>query len=83
MSKELSGESDDEDIQNEIQRILGQPQGLLDSPVIIKELTKVISFTGQYILAGYPQEHGISFRSILCFFFRIYVYFPGIIEEFL
>uniref|UniRef100_A0A8C7EKL0 ABC transporter domain-containing protein n=1 Tax=Neovison vison TaxID=452646 RepID=A0A8C7EKL0_NEOVI len=42
---ELSGESDDEDIQNEIQRILGQPQGLLDSPVIIKELTKVISFT--------------------------------------
>uniref|UniRef100_A0A8C7ACP0 ABC transporter domain-containing protein n=1 Tax=Neovison vison TaxID=452646 RepID=A0A8C7ACP0_NEOVI len=41
MSKELSGESDDEDIQNEIQRILGQPQGLLDSPVIIKELTKI------------------------------------------
>lgn len=42
MSKELSGESDDEDIQNERQRILGQPPGLLDSPVIIKELTKVI-----------------------------------------
>ncbi|XP_032184445.1 ATP-binding cassette sub-family A member 3-like isoform X1 [Mustela erminea] len=41
VSKELSGESDDEDIQNERQRILGQPQGLLDSPVIIKELTKI------------------------------------------
>lgn len=65
MSKELFGESDDEDIQNERQRILGQPQGLLDSPVIIKELTKVISFTDQYILACYPQEHGISVRGTL------------------
>ncbi|XP_035578111.1 LOW QUALITY PROTEIN: ATP-binding cassette sub-family A member 3-like [Zalophus californianus] len=41
MSKELSGESDDEDVQNERQRILGQPQGLLDSTVLIKELTKI------------------------------------------
>ncbi|XP_035578251.1 ATP-binding cassette sub-family A member 3-like isoform X7 [Zalophus californianus] len=41
VSKELSGESDDEDVQNERQRILGQPQGLLDSTVLIKELTKI------------------------------------------
>uniref|UniRef100_A0A8C0S445 ABC transporter domain-containing protein n=1 Tax=Canis lupus familiaris TaxID=9615 RepID=A0A8C0S445_CANLF len=40
VSKELSGESDDEDVQNERQRILGQPQKELDSTVLIKELTK-------------------------------------------
>uniref|UniRef100_A0A452TZ49 ATP-binding cassette sub-family A member 3-like n=1 Tax=Ursus maritimus TaxID=29073 RepID=A0A452TZ49_URSMA len=45
VSKELSGESDDEDVQNERQRILGQPQEFLDSTVLIKELTKVTSFT--------------------------------------
>uniref|UniRef100_A0A8C0YU22 ABC transporter domain-containing protein n=1 Tax=Canis lupus familiaris TaxID=9615 RepID=A0A8C0YU22_CANLF len=45
VSKELSGESDDEDVQNERQRILGQPQKELDSTVLIKELTKVTSFT--------------------------------------
>uniref|UniRef100_A0A7N5K5L2 ATP-binding cassette sub-family A member 3 n=1 Tax=Ailuropoda melanoleuca TaxID=9646 RepID=A0A7N5K5L2_AILME len=41
MSEELSGESDDEDVQNERQRILGQPQEFLDSTVLIKELTKI------------------------------------------
>ncbi|XP_025272052.3 ATP-binding cassette sub-family A member 3-like isoform X11 [Canis lupus familiaris] len=41
VSKELSGESDDEDVQNERQRILGQPQKELDSTVLIKELTKI------------------------------------------
>ncbi|EFB19884.1 hypothetical protein PANDA_019411, partial [Ailuropoda melanoleuca] len=41
VSKELSGESDDEDVQNERQRILGQPQEFLDSTVLIKELTKI------------------------------------------
>ncbi|XP_072607393.1 phospholipid-transporting ATPase ABCA3-like [Vulpes vulpes] len=41
VSKELSGESDDEDVQNERQRILGQPQKELDSAVLIKELTKI------------------------------------------
>uniref|UniRef100_UPI002955D52E phospholipid-transporting ATPase ABCA3-like n=1 Tax=Panthera onca TaxID=9690 RepID=UPI002955D52E len=41
MSKELSGESDDEDVQNERQRILGQPRELLNSAVLIKELTKI------------------------------------------
>uniref|UniRef100_A0A7N5KI67 ATP-binding cassette sub-family A member 3 n=1 Tax=Ailuropoda melanoleuca TaxID=9646 RepID=A0A7N5KI67_AILME len=45
VSEELSGESDDEDVQNERQRILGQPQEFLDSTVLIKELTKVTSFT--------------------------------------
>ncbi|XP_042778092.1 phospholipid-transporting ATPase ABCA3-like isoform X1 [Panthera leo] len=41
VSKELSGESDDEDVQNERQRILGQPRELLNSAVLIKELTKI------------------------------------------
>ena len=54
VSKELSGESDDEDVQNERQRILGQPQKELDSTVLIKELTKVTSFTGQYTGFIYP-----------------------------
>lgn len=42
MSKELSGQSEDEDVQNERKRILEQPQELLDSIVLIKELIKVI-----------------------------------------
>ncbi|XP_006153359.1 ATP-binding cassette sub-family A member 3-like [Tupaia chinensis] len=41
LSKELSGQSEDEDVQNERQRILGQPQELLNSTVLIKELTKI------------------------------------------
>ncbi|XP_057605511.1 phospholipid-transporting ATPase ABCA3-like [Hippopotamus amphibius kiboko] len=41
VSKELSGESDDEDVQNERKRILGQPRELLNSIVLIKELTKI------------------------------------------
>ena len=41
MSKELSGECEDEDVGNERKRILGQPQELLNSTVLIKELTKV------------------------------------------
>lgn len=42
MSKELSGQSEDEDVQNERKRILEQSQELLDSIVLIKELIKVI-----------------------------------------
>lgn len=42
MSKELSGQSEDEDVQNERKRILEQPQELLDSIVLVKELIKVI-----------------------------------------
>ncbi|XP_054570377.1 phospholipid-transporting ATPase ABCA3-like [Eptesicus fuscus] len=41
VSKELSGECKDEDVENERKRILGQPQELLDSSVLIKELIKV------------------------------------------
>ncbi|KAB1263376.1 ATP-binding cassette sub-family A member 3 [Camelus dromedarius] len=41
VSKELSGESEDEDVQNERKRILGQPRQLLNSIVLIKELTKI------------------------------------------
>uniref|UniRef100_A0A673U4Q7 ABC transporter domain-containing protein n=1 Tax=Suricata suricatta TaxID=37032 RepID=A0A673U4Q7_SURSU len=41
VSKELSGESDDEDVQNERQRILEQPQELPNSAVLIKELIKI------------------------------------------
>uniref|UniRef100_A0A8D1IC50 ABC transporter domain-containing protein n=1 Tax=Sus scrofa TaxID=9823 RepID=A0A8D1IC50_PIG len=41
ISKELSGESEDEDVQNERRRILGHPRELLNSAVLIKELTKV------------------------------------------
>lgn len=64
MSKELSGESDDEDVQNERQRILGQPQEFLDSTVLIKELTKVTSFTGQYRLASLiPKSMSLVSRA--------------------
>ncbi|KAK7833304.1 hypothetical protein U0070_017303, partial [Myodes glareolus] len=41
ISKELSGESEDKDVENERRRILYQPEKLLDSPVLIKELTKI------------------------------------------
>ncbi|KAF6122828.1 hypothetical protein HJG60_000031 [Phyllostomus discolor] len=41
VSKELSGECEDEDVGNERKRILGQPQELLNSTVLIKELTKI------------------------------------------
>ncbi|XP_011916737.1 PREDICTED: ATP-binding cassette sub-family A member 3-like isoform X5 [Cercocebus atys] len=41
VSKELSGQSEDEDVQNERKRILEQPQELLDSIVLIKELIKI------------------------------------------
>ncbi|XP_045445298.1 phospholipid-transporting ATPase ABCA3 [Pipistrellus kuhlii] len=41
VSKELSGECQDEDVENERKRILGQPQELLASSVTIKELIKI------------------------------------------
>lgn len=56
MSKELSGECQDEDVENERKRVLGQPQKLLASSVVIKELIKVTSFTVRYKLAHcYPR----------------------------
>nr|KAF6490078.1 hypothetical protein HJG59_010433 [Molossus molossus] len=41
VSKELSGECDDDDVENERKRILGQPLEVLNSAVLIKELTKI------------------------------------------
>lgn len=41
LSKELSGDSEDEDVENERKRILEQPQVSLSSAVLVKELTKV------------------------------------------
>ncbi|XP_024903052.1 ATP-binding cassette sub-family A member 3 [Pteropus alecto] len=41
LSKELSGESEDEDVENERKRILEQPRASLSSTVLIKELTKI------------------------------------------
>nr|KAF6439597.1 ATP binding cassette subfamily A member 3 [Rousettus aegyptiacus] len=41
LSKELSGDSEDEDVENERKRILEQPQVSLSSAVLVKELTKI------------------------------------------
>ncbi|KAM5227715.1 phospholipid-transporting ATPase ABCA3-like [Ctenodactylus gundi] len=41
ISKKLSGESEDKDIQDERKRILEQPLELLNSPVLLKELIKI------------------------------------------
>ncbi|KAG8513504.1 LOW QUALITY PROTEIN: ATP-binding cassette sub-family A member 3 [Galemys pyrenaicus] len=41
VSKELSGGSEDEDVQNERKKILGQFRLMMNSAVLIKELTKV------------------------------------------
>ncbi|ELK38567.1 ATP-binding cassette sub-family A member 3 [Myotis davidii] len=41
VSEELSGECEDEDVENERKRILEQPQELLNSSVLIKELIKI------------------------------------------
>ncbi|XP_074239283.1 phospholipid-transporting ATPase ABCA3-like [Saimiri boliviensis] len=50
VAKELSGQSEDEDVQNERKRILEQPQELLNSTVLIKELIKIY-FKSPAILA--------------------------------
>uniref|UniRef100_A0A8D2DWM4 ABC transporter domain-containing protein n=1 Tax=Sciurus vulgaris TaxID=55149 RepID=A0A8D2DWM4_SCIVU len=41
ISKEFSGDSEDEDVQNERSRIIDQPLESLNSTVVIKELTKI------------------------------------------
>ncbi|XP_058425894.1 phospholipid-transporting ATPase ABCA3-like [Diceros bicornis minor] len=41
VSRELSGESEDEDVQHERERILEHPQELLNSTVLVRELTKI------------------------------------------
>ncbi|KAL6049105.1 hypothetical protein STEG23_021649, partial [Scotinomys teguina] len=50
ISNELSGESEDKDVENERKKILHQPEELLNSPVLIKELTKIY-FKYPFILA--------------------------------
>lgn len=46
VTNELSGKSEDEDVQNERIAILEHPERFLNSMVLIKELTKVMSFSG-------------------------------------
>ncbi|KAM5130482.1 phospholipid-transporting ATPase ABCA3-like [Callospermophilus lateralis] len=50
ISKELSGESPDKDVEDERKRILEHSKELMNSPVLIKELTKIY-FTYPVILA--------------------------------
>ncbi|XP_012500398.1 PREDICTED: ATP-binding cassette sub-family A member 3-like [Propithecus coquereli] len=50
LSLKLSGVSEDEDVQNERERVLEQPRELLNSPVLINELTKIY-FTVPAIVA--------------------------------
>nr|XP_012423161.1 PREDICTED: ATP-binding cassette sub-family A member 3-like [Odobenus rosmarus divergens] len=59
VSTELSGESEDDDVQYERNRILEQPQELLNFTVLIKELTKVY-FTCPAVLAVRNISLGIQ-----------------------
>lgn len=63
MSKELSGESEDDDVQYERNRILEQPQELLNDTVLIKELTKVILFNGQLIISFLLKSMSLASRA--------------------
>lgn len=82
MSEELSGECKDEDVENERKRILEQPQELLNSSVLIKELIKVTSFTVQHKLAHcYLRAcHWCPGFTVLLWDLCI---FPSVMEEFL
>ncbi|XP_057605512.1 phospholipid-transporting ATPase ABCA3-like [Hippopotamus amphibius kiboko] len=64
MSKELSGESEDEDVQNERDRILEHFQESLNSTVLIKELTKVY-FTMPAVLA--VRNISVAIQKEECF----------------
>uniref|UniRef100_A0A7N5P2D2 ATP-binding cassette sub-family A member 3-like n=1 Tax=Ailuropoda melanoleuca TaxID=9646 RepID=A0A7N5P2D2_AILME len=59
VSKELSGESEDDDVQYERNRILEQPRELLNDTVLIKELTKIY-FTCPAVLAVRNISLGIQ-----------------------
>ncbi|XP_027467992.2 ATP-binding cassette sub-family A member 3-like [Zalophus californianus] len=59
VSTELSGESEDDDVQYERNRILEQPQELLNFTVLIKELTKIY-FTCPAVLAVRNISLGIQ-----------------------
>ncbi|XFF91437.1 hypothetical protein AB1E18_017656 [Capra hircus] len=64
VSKELSGESEDEDVQNERNRILEDPQKSLNSVVLIKELTKVY-FATPVVLA--VRNISVAIQKQECF----------------
>uniref|UniRef100_A0A8C6FVB6 ABC transporter domain-containing protein n=1 Tax=Moschus moschiferus TaxID=68415 RepID=A0A8C6FVB6_MOSMO len=64
VSKELSGESEDEDVQNERNRILEHPQESLNSIVLIKELTKVY-FATPVVLA--VRNISVAIQKRECF----------------
>lgn len=56
MASELSGESEDEDVQRERERILENAPELLNSTVLVKELTKVMLFNGQLMMVLFPLK---------------------------
>uniref|UniRef100_A0A3Q1M450 ATP binding cassette subfamily A member 14 n=1 Tax=Bos taurus TaxID=9913 RepID=A0A3Q1M450_BOVIN len=64
VSKELSGESEDEDVQNERNRILDNPQESLNSIVLIKELIKVY-FSKPVVLA--VRNISVAIQKQECF----------------
>uniref|UniRef100_A0A8B9YRX8 ABC transporter domain-containing protein n=1 Tax=Bos mutus grunniens TaxID=30521 RepID=A0A8B9YRX8_BOSMU len=64
VSKELSGESEDEDVQNERNRILENPQESLNSIVLIKELIKVY-FSKPVVLA--VRNISVAIQKQECF----------------
>lgn len=67
LSKELSGELEDEDVENERKRILEQPRTSLSSAVLIKELTKVTS-TRQAWSRASPEHVMLSVQDPPSFF---------------
>ncbi|XP_043312515.1 phospholipid-transporting ATPase ABCA3-like [Cervus canadensis] len=64
VSKELSGESEDEDVQNERNRILEHSQESLNATVLIKELTKVY-FSSPIVLA--VRNISVTIQKQECF----------------
>lgn len=56
ISNELSGTSEDNDVENERKEILYQPEKFLNCPVLIKQLTKVRPFHGFHSLPSTSSE---------------------------
>lgn len=54
VSRELSGESEDEDIEEETYRVLSQPLKLLNATVVIRQLIKVTPLIHQHRPASSP-----------------------------
>uniref|UniRef100_E9PWH4 ATP-binding cassette, sub-family A member 15 n=1 Tax=Mus musculus TaxID=10090 RepID=E9PWH4_MOUSE len=64
ISKELSGTSEDNDVENERREILYQPEKFLNCPVLIKELTKIY-FKSPLILA--VKNISLAIQERACF----------------